>query len=164
MNVATLRNEMEYFEVNLIDFPGYEEVETQRYIRDVDELINQRLEAHLAKLSDKKAMRSTIVDERIHCCIYFLAGPWICEADWQIMKKIENITNIIPVIAKGDTYSTREIREFKKKVFEKNKLMKINWFSIEELLRQFHPEKVSNLLEGTFGVAPPFVIVCCTEK
>jgi septin family protein len=42
--------------------------------------------------------------------------------------------------------------------------MNVNWFSIEELLRQYHNEKLKNLLEGTFGRSPPFVITCCTEK
>lgn len=110
MNVVTVRNELDNFEVKLIDMPGYEESKVHQYMKDVEDLINKRFEAHLKKISDRLALRSEIKDERIHCCLYFLSGPWICESDWVIMKKIENITNIIPIVAKGDTFTTREIK------------------------------------------------------
>ena len=115
--------------------PGYEETKVQQYLKDVENLINKRFQAHLNKISDRKAFRSEIKDERIHCCLYFLSGPWVCESDWIIMKKIENITNIIPIVAKGDTFTTRQIKEFKKKIFERNKSMNVNWFSIEEVAK-----------------------------
>ena len=97
----------------------------------------------------------------MHCCIFFLSGPWVSDYDWQIMKNIENITNIIPIIAKGDTFTTSELREFKKNINLKLRTTSINWLSIEEIIRQGFPEKLGRLLEGSFGKSPPFVITCC---
>jgi septin family protein len=103
-------------------------------------------------------------DERVHCCLFFLSGPWISDHDLQIMQKMAAITNLIPIIAKSDTYTTTEIREFKRRIVERSKIENVNWFSIEEILRQNYPEKLALLLEGTFGRSPPFAIACCTEK
>lgn len=72
--------------------------------------------------------------------------------------------NIIPVIAKGDTFTTAELKFFKKKIIEKNKIEQINLFSLEEYIRQKNPDKLPRLLSGSFGNSPPFVITCCTEK
>lgn len=35
-----------------------------------------------------KDNKQEFVDERIHCCLFFLSGPWVSDYDWEIMKKI----------------------------------------------------------------------------
>ena len=38
------------------------------------------------------------------------------------MKRLEARVNIIPLIAKGDTFTTSELKHFKKKIIEKNRI------------------------------------------
>ncbi len=78
------------------------------------------------------------------------------------MKRIESMINIIPVIAKGDTFTTSELKQLKRKIEEKRKAENINWFSLEEIIRQNYHEKLNRLINGSFGKSPPFVIACGT--
>jgi hypothetical protein len=43
-------------------------------------------------------------------------------------------------------------------VKEKLRETQIKWFDIEEYLRQKHPEELKNLLNSSYGAAPPFAI------
>ena len=54
-------------------------------------------------------------DTRIHVCLYLIppTGHGLRALDLVTMKKLENIVNIIPIIAKSDTMSREEILRFK---------------------------------------------------
>jgi len=56
------------------------------------------------------------------------------------------------------------LKHFKKKIYEKNRAENLNWFSLEEIIRQNYPERLERLINGAFGKSPPFVITCGSEK
>jgi septin family protein len=153
-------------EVRFIDAPGYTEANLEEYTQSVvsqiqqsyekesDYWLRQRLAKHLDNFKD----------ERIHLCLFFLTGPCIEEGDWTIMKRIEKITNLIPVISKGDHYTTAEVHQFKRDIEAKRREAGVNWLSVEEIIRQKHPALLDSLLESSFGKSPPFVIVSCFER
>ena len=59
-----------------------------------------------------------IVDTRIHACLYFIAptGHTLKAIDIVVMKKLSEVVNVVPVIAKSDSLTLEEREAFKERV------------------------------------------------
>lgn len=59
-----------------------------------------------------------IQDTRIHCCLYFInpTGHALRPIDVIVMKKLSEVVNVVPVIAKSDSLTLEERERFKFKV------------------------------------------------
>jgi septin family protein len=59
-----------------------------------------------------------ILDTRIHCCLYFInpTGHSLRPIDLIVMKKLSEVVNVVPVIAKADSLTLEERESFKEKV------------------------------------------------
>lgn len=59
-----------------------------------------------------------IQDTRIHCCLYFIAptGHSLKTIDIIVMKKLSEVVNVVPVIAKSDSLTLEERELFKQRV------------------------------------------------
>ena len=59
-----------------------------------------------------------IQDTRIHCCLYFInpTGHALRPVDVIVMKKLSEVVNVVPVIAKSDSLTLEERERFKAKV------------------------------------------------
>jgi len=59
-----------------------------------------------------------IVDTRIHCCLYFIrpSGHSLKPIDIIVMKKLSDVVNVVPVIAKADTLTLEERTKFKETI------------------------------------------------
>ena len=59
-----------------------------------------------------------ILDTRIHCCLYFISptGHSLRAIDVIVMKKLSEVVNVVPVIAKADSLTLEERVAFKEKV------------------------------------------------
>lgn len=59
-----------------------------------------------------------IQDTRIHCCLFFInpTGHSLRPIDVIVMKKLQEVVNIVPVIAKADSLTLEERENFKQKV------------------------------------------------
>ena len=59
-----------------------------------------------------------IQDTRIHCCLYFISptGHNLRPIDVIVMKKLSEVVNVVPVIAKADSLTLEEREAFKSKV------------------------------------------------
>lgn len=57
-------------------------------------------------------------DTRVHCCLYFIApsGHGLKPLDVEFMQRLGDKVNIIPVIAKADTMTPEECKDFKEQV------------------------------------------------
>ena len=58
-----------------------------------------------------------IQDTRIHCCLYFInpTGHSLRPIDIIVMKKLSEVVNVVPVIAKADSLTLEERDAFKQK-------------------------------------------------
>ena len=45
-------------------------------------------------------------DPRVHLCLYFLNGHHIKKADLEFIKSLSGYVNILPIIAKADSFTT----------------------------------------------------------
>lgn len=59
-----------------------------------------------------------IQDTRIHCCLYFInpTGHSLRPIDVIVMKKLSEVVNVVPVIAKADSLTLEERENFKARV------------------------------------------------
>jgi len=78
--------------------------------------IENRYEDYLN--AESRVNRKILVDNRVHCCLYFIApsGHGLKALDIEFMKKLNDKVNIIPVLAKADTMTPEECSHFKKQV------------------------------------------------
>lgn len=63
-----------------------------------------------------------IQDTRIHCALYFInpTGHSLRAIDIIVMKKLSEVVNVVPVIAKSDCLTMEEREAFKQKVCTTN--------------------------------------------
>lgn len=59
-----------------------------------------------------------IQDTRIHCCLFFIqpSGHALKPIDIVVLKKLSDVVNVVPVIAKSDSLTLEERRAFKERV------------------------------------------------
>lgn len=60
------------------------------------------------------------MDNRVHCCFYFISpyGHGLKPLDIDFMKQLSNKVSIVPVIAKSDCLTMKEIARLKQRVLE----------------------------------------------
>jgi septin 7 len=103
--------------LTVVDTPGFGDfVNNEDAWRPIVENIEQRFDAFLE--AENKANRANIVDNRIHAVIYFIGptGHSLKPLDIEVMTKLRNKVNLIPVIAKSDILTDEEIVAFKARV------------------------------------------------
>ena len=84
-----------------------------------DPIIKYIKDQHSAYLrKELTAMRDRYIqDTRIHCCLYFInpTGHSLRPIDIIVMKKLSEVVNVVPVIAKADSLTLEERDAFKQK-------------------------------------------------
>jgi len=81
--------------------------------------IKDQHSAYLRK--ELTAMRDRYIqDTRIHCCLFFInpTGHSLRAIDVIVMKKLSEVVNVVPVIAKADSLTLEERDNFKRKIRE----------------------------------------------
>ncbi|KRX06260.1 P-loop containing nucleoside triphosphate hydrolase [Pseudocohnilembus persalinus] len=163
------------FNINIIDTPGYSQgTNLKAWYQDLRNYIIQQyenyqsyqykqLENHFSNQDRQQFQQTAEGDSRIHLCLYFLQGPRIKQTDIKMMKKLQKYVNIIPILAKGDSYNQEEIIEIKQNLIKEAQTKQIHWFNIKETLRG-NPEYLKKIKEGPHGEAPPFLIITSSKK
>ena len=113
------KNELQ---VKLVDTPGYGETLNAEESFDVithhvEKLFCEMLAAETSS-SARDPDRLLSNDPLIHCCLYFIAPHRLKNIDIAFMKRLHQWVNIVPIIAKSDTMTTKEKEEFKLQVRE----------------------------------------------
>lgn len=82
----------------------------------VIEYIESRYEEFLN--AESRVNRKSVPDNRVHCCLYMIApsGHGLKPLDVELMKRLHDKVNLIPLIAKADTMTPEECAHFKKQV------------------------------------------------
>lgn len=117
--------------VNVLDAPGYGDfVNNEASWKPIVASIDERFDAFLEQ--ERRVNRKNIVDNRIHCCLYFIAptGHALKTLDIECMKQIHEKVNLIPVIAKADTLTKDETALFKKRILDDLSFHGIKTFAI----------------------------------
>ncbi len=105
--------------LTIIDTPGFgDAIDNSNCWQPIIEYIDSKYEDYLS--AESKVNRELpISDNRIHCCLFFIsAGHTLKQLEIEVMKRLHDRVNLIPVIAKADTMTTEEIKQFKKIVLD----------------------------------------------
>lgn len=62
-----------------------------------------------------------------------MAGPRMNEIDIHYMKKLSKFCNIVPILAKGDSYIGEEVKELKAELMKRMSQSKIELFDFAEV-------------------------------
>jgi len=106
--------------LNIVDTPGYgDQINNEGCWDPIIKYIKDQHSAFLRK--ELTAMRDRYIqDTRIHCCLFFInpTGHSLRPIDIIVMKKLSEVVNVVPVIAKADTLTIEERDQFKAKIRE----------------------------------------------
>lgn len=103
--------------LNVIDTPGFgNNVNNQDSWTPIIDFIDDQHESYMKQ--EQQPQRNDKKDLRVHACLYFIrpTGHSLKPLDIEIMKRLSTRVNLIPVIAKADTLSPREMDRFKSKI------------------------------------------------
>lgn len=104
--------------LNIVDTPGYGDmVNNDGCWEPIIKYIKDQHSAYLRK--ELTAMRDRYIhDTRIHCCLYFIGptGHGLRPIDIIVMKKLSEVVNVVPVIAKSDSLTLEEREAFKVRI------------------------------------------------
>ncbi|KAL1916904.1 uncharacterized protein VTP21DRAFT_5101 [Calcarisporiella thermophila] len=116
--------------LNIVDTPGYgDQVNNENW--HVHSLGNQH-SAYLRK--ELTAQRGRYIqDTRIHCCLFFImpTGHSLKPIDIVVLKKLSEVVNVVPVIAKADSLTMEERIAFKKRIKQEMAFHNINLYPFE---------------------------------
>jgi len=139
--------------LTLVDTPGFgDAINNTKCWKPILEYIDSKYEEYLN--AEGHVNRSTVVDNRVHCCLYFISpGHGLKPLDIEFMKQLHEKVNIVPVIGKADTLTPEECVEFKANVMKEieNNDIKIYQFPVDE----FDEEEEAQDLQAQL----PFAVV-----
>ncbi|CCD24147.1 septin SPR28 NDAI_0C04880 [Naumovozyma dairenensis CBS 421] len=114
------------------------------------------------------------IDERVHVCIYFIkpTSKGLKEFDIKMMKNIHDIVNIIPVIAKSDLLTVKELELNKNLIMKDIQENHIEIFDFKDdklddillFLQGKENKKKSEYAEDKIKDLLPFNLVCSEER
>ncbi|KAJ5714283.1 hypothetical protein N7540_000336 [Penicillium herquei] len=106
--------------LNIVDTPGYgDQVNNDRCWDPIVKYIKDQHSAYLRK--ELTAQRERYIqDTRIHCCLFFIqpSGHALKPIDIVVLKKLSDVVNVVPVIAKSDSLTLEERQAFKERIKE----------------------------------------------
>ena len=124
--------------LNIVDTPGYgDQVNNDRCWDPIVKYIKDQHSAYLRK--ELTAQRERYIqDTRIHCCLFFIqpsghayvhpygprrnaladSPPSLKPIDIVVLKKLSDVVNVVPVIAKSDSLTMEERAAFKERIKE----------------------------------------------
>jgi len=104
--------------LNIIDTPGYGDMINNEGCWDpIIKYIKDQHSSYLRK--ELTAMRDRFIpDTRIHCCLFFInpTGHTLKPIDIVVLKKLAEVVNVVPVIAKSDSLTLEERAIFKERI------------------------------------------------
>lgn len=101
----------------VIDTPGFGDYtnNTHSWVPIVNYIDDQH---KLYMLQEEQPDRSSAVDTRVHACLYFIrpSGRGLLPLDIKVMQELSTRVNLIPVIAKADSFTRKDMEKFKTRV------------------------------------------------
>ncbi|KAK6459028.1 septin [Scheffersomyces xylosifermentans] len=113
--------------INVIDTPGFgDQINNEKCWEPLVKYIKEQHSQYLRK--ELTAQREKFIpDTRVHCILYFIPpnGRKLKQLDVLALKKLSEIANVVPIIAKSDSLTLEERADFKKVL--QNEFIKYNF-------------------------------------
>ncbi|KAG9127587.1 cell division control protein [Ceratobasidium sp. 392] len=143
--------------LNIVDTPGYgDQINNEGCWDPIIKYIKDQHSAYLRK--ELTAMRDRYIqDTRIHCCLFFInpTGHSLRPIDIIVMKKLSEVVNVVPVIAKADSLTLEERDAFKERIRGELQYHNIRLYPIDH---EDNEEEETSLNERIRSIIP-FAVV-----
>ncbi|XP_063238829.1 septin-7 isoform X2 [Bacillus rossius redtenbacheri] len=119
--------------LTIVDTPGFgDAVDNSNCWQPVIDYIETKYEEYLN--AESRVNRKTLVDSRVHCCLYFItpSGHGLKPLDIEFMQRLHDKVNIIPIVAKADTMTPDECSHFKKQILNEISQHKIKIYEFPD--------------------------------
>ncbi|KAH7982893.1 hypothetical protein HPB52_008025 [Rhipicephalus sanguineus] len=119
--------------LTIVDTPGFgDAVDNTQCWQPIIDYIEAKYAEYLD--AESRVHRTTLPDNRVHCCLYFIApsGHGLKPLDIEFMKRLHDKVNIIPVIAKADTMTPEECSLFKRTILNEITQNKIRLYEFPD--------------------------------
>ncbi|KAH8806886.1 septin [Flagelloscypha sp. PMI_526] len=106
--------------LTVVDTPGFgDNIDNEFGFQEILHYLERQYDDILAEQSRIKR-NPRFRDNRVHACLYFIAptGHSLREIDIELMRRSLPRVNIIPVIGRSDSFTSTELRSFKKRIME----------------------------------------------
>jgi cell division control protein 12 len=116
-------------------------------------IINYIDEQHrMYMLQEEQPNRTQLVDTRVHACLYFIrpSGHGLLPLDIRVMKELSGRVNLIPIIAKADSFMPQDRDEFKERIRQ---------MIIANNIQVYAPPVDDNTEDDEFKDLMPFAII-----
>ncbi|KAI8329213.1 Septin-domain-containing protein [Chlamydoabsidia padenii] len=127
---AELEEKMFKVKLNVIDTPGFGDyVNNYDSWSPISDFIDEGYDQYLRQ--EEQPKRNGIIDMRVHACLYFIrpSGHGLKPLDIEMMKRLGYRVNLIPVIAKADTLTPKDLAIFKQRIRDVIKAQNIQIYS-----------------------------------
>jgi len=120
--------------LTVVDTPGFgDAIDTTDSFKEIIKYIDTQFDRYLRDESGLN--RKNIVDNRVHCCFYFISpyGHGLKPLDIDFMKQLSHKVSIVPVIAKSDCLTVTEIKKLKQRILEEIHANGIRIYSLPDV-------------------------------
>ncbi|XP_053612696.1 septin-7 isoform X2 [Plodia interpunctella] len=120
--------------LTIVDTPGFgDAVDNSNCWQPIIDFVESKYEEFL-NAESRVTRKAAPPDTRVHCCLYFIApsGHGLKPLDVEFMQRLGDKVNIIPVIAKADTMTPEECKEFKEQIMKEIAQHKIKIYDFPE--------------------------------
>ncbi|XP_067627229.1 protein peanut [Eurosta solidaginis] len=121
--------------LTVVDTPGFgDAVDNTNCWVPILEYVDSKYEEYLT--AESRVYRKQIPDNRVHCCLYFIApsGHGLRPLDIACMQSLSDKVNLVPIIAKADTMTPDEVHLFKKQILNEIAQHKIKIYDFPSTL------------------------------
>uniref|UniRef100_A0A3B3QCD4 Septin n=1 Tax=Paramormyrops kingsleyae TaxID=1676925 RepID=A0A3B3QCD4_9TELE len=142
--------------LTIVDTPGFgDAVDNSDCWQPVINYIDNKFEDFLN--SESRVNRRRMPDSRVHCCLYLISpsGHGLQPLDVEFMKRLHDKVTIIPLIAKGDTFTPEECQQVKKQIIQDIQAHKIKIYEFPDA-GQHEGRKLKIKVEESM----PLAVVC----
>eukprot|EP00092_Neocalanus_flemingeri_P041025 GFUD01044669.1.p1 GENE.GFUD01044669.1~~GFUD01044669.1.p1 ORF type:complete len:716 (-),score=198.32 GFUD01044669.1:58-2205(-) len=105
--------------LNVLELPGFGDgIDNTRCWEPISDYVQDQFDKYLQEETRINRLNMLTPDTRVHACLYFISptGHGLKPLDIQFLQQLQHRVNIIPVIAKADTFTAQEQKLFKLKV------------------------------------------------
>nr|XP_032528903.1 septin-7 isoform X2 [Danaus plexippus plexippus] len=120
--------------LTIVDTPGFgDAVDNSNCWQPIIDFVESKYEEFL-NAESRVTRKAAPADTRVHCCLYFIApsGHGLKPLDVEFMQRLGDKVNIIPVIAKADTMTPEECKDFKEQILKEIAQHKIKIYEFPE--------------------------------
>ena len=122
-------------DLNILSMPGYgDNIDNTECWQPIQTYIEDQFQSYLTHETLVNRQGLKMKDSRVHACLYFISpmGHGLKPLDLKVMKTLQTQVNIIPVIAKSDALTSKELGTFKDNVrrqIDENGIKIYNFFT-----------------------------------